>query len=213
MKQILLAGCAVIVVGVLAGCSDSRITGATDNVAALPKTDDRAAMRSAHAEAKQRFAGVALDDRQLGGIRGGLSTGSGIVVNFSFQEATYVNHNLTQSIIVPTMTIIPGATSASSAAMATGGSTVAGTGSPAAQAQVSTPSQIVQSVVNNGMTSVVSSLGGGGVANHISNTANNQLVQQVITANIGITGLGPAIQQSVASTVMSRVQAASAQFR
>ena len=145
-----LAGCAVIVVGVLAGCSDSRITGATDNVAAFPKTDDRAAMRSAHAEAKQRFAGVALDDRQLGGIRGGLSTGSGIVVNFSFQEATYVNHNLTQSIIVPTMTIIPGATSASSAAMATGGSTVAGTGSPAAQAQVSTPSQIVQSVVNCG---------------------------------------------------------------
>jgi hypothetical protein len=59
----------------------------------------------------------------------------------------------------------------------------------------------------------VSSLGGGGVTNHIGNAANNQLVQQVITANIGITGLNQAIQQSVASTVMSRVQAANAQFR
>jgi ABC-type proline/glycine betaine transport system permease subunit len=63
------------------------------------------------------------------------------------------------------------------------------------------------------LTSVVSSLGGGGVTNHISNAANNQLVQQVITANIGITGLGHAIQQGVASAVMSRVQAANAQFR
>ena len=76
-----------------------------------------------------------------------------------------------------------------------------------------TPSQVVQSVVNSGLTSVVSSLAGGGVTNHISNAANNQLVQQVITANIGITGLGQAIQQGVASTVMSRVQAATAQFR
>jgi hypothetical protein len=180
----------VIAAGVFAGCSDSRIAAPADSTAALPKTEDRAAIRST--KAKQRFAAVALDDRQLGGIRGGLSTGSGMVVNFSFQEATYVNHNLTQSIIVPTMTISP---------------------SSASQAQVSAPSQVVQSVVNNGMTSVVTSLGGGGVTNHISNTANNQLVQQVITADIGITGLGSAIQQSVASTVMSRVQAASVQFR
>jgi hypothetical protein len=142
-----------------------------------------------------------------------MSTGSGMMVNFSFQEATYVNHNLTQSIIVPTITVSPGATSASAVTMTAGGSGAAGVGSPATQVQVSAPSQVVQSVVNSGMTSVVSSLGGGGVTNHISNTANNQLVQQVITANIGITGLGQAIQQGVASTVMSRVQAATSQFR
>ena len=146
-----------------------------------------------------------------------MSTGSGIVVNFSFQEATYVNHNLTQSIIVPTMTISPGSmtispgsTAGSIATMTAAGSGVSTT---ATQLQVSTPSQVVQSVVNNGLTSVVSSVGGGGVTNHISNAANNQLVQQVITANIGITGLSQAIQQGVASTVMSRVQAANAQFR
>lgn len=196
-RPTLLAGCILTTVGVVAGCSESRITSATDHAVAHGSETrvevPAVAVRPGRAEIGQRFASAALDDRQLGGIRGGMTTSSGTVVNFSFQEATYVNHNLTQSMIVPTVTFSPGSSQAGTA--------------------VSVPSQVVQSVVNNGMTSVVSSLGGGGVTNHISNTANNQLVQQVITANIGITGLGQAIQQSVASTVMSRVQAASAQFR
>lgn len=204
LRPTLLAGCAVVAAGVQAGCSESRITASADSTAAPLKTERRIADQSAKTTVGQRFASAALDDRQLGGVRGGMSTGSGMVVNFSFQEATYVNHNLTQSIIVPTMTILPGSTS---------GPAASGFGGMATQVQVSTPSQVVQSVVNNGMTSVVSSLGGGGVTNHISNAANNQLVQQVITANIGITGLGQAIQQGVASAVMSRVQAANGQFR
>ena len=196
LKPTLLAGWTAIAASVLAGCSESRISGSPDNVAAPPGTEVHAEARPAKTEIGRRFATAALDDRQLGSIRGGLNTGSGVVVNFSFQEATYVNHNLTQNIIVPTMTISPGATPGA-----------------AAQTQVSAPTQVVQSVVNNGMTSIVSSVGSGGVTNHVSNTANNQLVQQMITANIGITGLGQAIQQGVASTVMSRVQAANAQFR
>jgi hypothetical protein len=213
MKPILLVGGAVIAAGVLAGCSDSRIQASAESTTAPPKTERRIADQPAKTPVGQRFASAALDDRQLGGIRGGLSTGSGMVVNFSFQEATYVNHNLTQSIIVPTMTISPGSTSASTATMTAGASGIAGVGTTATHVQVGAPSQVVQSVVNSGMTSVVSSLGGGGVTNHITNSANSQLVQQVITANIGITGLGQAIQQGVASTVMSRVQAANAQFR
>jgi hypothetical protein len=213
MKAILLAGCAVVAASVLAGCSESRIKASADNTAASPKTERSVADQPAKTTVGQRFASAALDDRQLGGIRGGLSTGTGMVVNFSFQEATYVNHNLTQSIIVPTMTISPGSTPASTTTMMASCSGIAGVGTTATHVQVGTPSQVVQSVVNSGMTSVVSSLGGGGVANHITNSANNQLVQQVITANIGITGLGQAIQQGVASTVMSRVQAANAQFR
>jgi hypothetical protein len=204
LRPTLLAGCAIVAAGVLAGCSESRITASPEGTAALPNTERRIADQPAKTTIGQRFASTALDDRQLGGVRGGMSTGSGMMVNFSFQEATYVNHNLTQSIIVPTMTILPGSTS---------GPAASGFGGTATQVQVSTPSQIVQSVVNNGMTSVVSNLGGGGVTNHVSNAANNQLVQQVITANIGITGLGQAIQQGVASAVMSRVQAANAQFR
>jgi hypothetical protein len=127
-------------------------------------------------------------------------------VNFSFQEATYVNHNLAQSIVVPTMTISPGA-----------GAALAGVAPnsvvPIMHSQISSPATAIQSLANNGMTSVVSSLGGSGVTNIVSNSANNQLVQQMITANIGVTGLSQAIQQSVASTVLSRVVAANSQFR
>jgi hypothetical protein len=213
MKPILLAGGAVIAAGVLAGCSESRIKASADSTAVPPRIEHRLADQPAKTAVGQRFASAALDDRQLGGVRGGMSAGSGMVVNFSFQEATFVNHNLTQSIIVPTMTISPGSTPGSTTTMMASGSGVAGVGTTATHVQVGTPSQVVQSVVNSGLTSVVSSLGSGGVTNHISNAANNQLVQQVITANIGITGLGQAIQQGVASTVMSRVQAANAQFR
>jgi hypothetical protein len=197
----------------LAGCSESRIKASADSTAAPPEIEHRVADQAAKKTVGQRFANAALDDRQLGGVRGGMSTGSGMVVNFSFQEATYVNHNLTQSIIVPTMTISPGSTPGSTTTMTAGGPGVVGVGTTATHVQVGTPSQVVQSVVNSGLTSVVSSLAGGGATNHISNAANNQLVQQVITANIGITGLAQAIQQGVASTVMSRVQAATAQFR
>ncbi|MBV9685987.1 MAG: hypothetical protein JO096_02095 [Alphaproteobacteria bacterium] len=216
-RPTLLAGCVATAVGILAGCSESRITGSSEHGAAHGN-DTRAEVRTVEvrpgkAEIGKRFASAALDDSQLGGVRGGMTTSSGMVVNFAFQEATYVNHNLTQSIIVPTITFSPGSGQPATASIAAGASAVAGIATTT-QAQVRAPSQVVQSVVNNGMTSVVSSLGGGGITNHITNAANNQLVQQVITANIGITGLGQAIQQSVASTVMSRVQAAaSAQFR
>jgi hypothetical protein len=132
-----------------------------------------------------------------------------MVVNFSFQEATYVNHNLAQSIVVPTMTVSPG----SGAAATASGSALAPIGNIATQVQANSPTLAIQSILNNGMTSVVSNLGGGGVTNTIGNTANNQLIQQVITANFGITGLSQTIQQNVASTVASRLAAANSQFR
>ena len=160
---------------------------------------------------RERVASASLDDQSLGQIRGGFSTDSGLVVNFSFQEATYVNQNLTQSVVIPTLTVAPGS---NTAAMA--GSFAPGTTVPignAVQTQVSSPAQAVQSIVNSGMTSVVSNVTKGGITNVVSNTANNQLIQQMITANIGITGLSQAMQQSVASTVLSRVMAANSQFR
>src|ERR1700755_1935552 len=105
------------------------------------------------------------------------------------------------------MTFSPGSVPASAATVSAGASPIAGVTS-SAQTQVSAPTQVAQTVMNNGMTSIISSVGGGGGTNHISNSANNQLVQQMITANIGITGLGQSIQQGVASTIMSHVQAA-----
>jgi hypothetical protein len=188
----LLTVCAVVAAAALAGFSDSRIAASDEPIAPAAKTADRPAVQPAKTAIGERLATAALNDSQLSEIRGGLSTGSSPVVNFSFQEATYVNHNLAQSVVVPTMTISPG----SAAALAP-----------------TILSSSIQSLLNNGMTSIASSLGHGGVTNAISNTANNQLVQQVITANIGITGLSQAIQQNLASTVASRLAAANSQFR
>lgn len=208
-----LLGALAVAATLLSGCSDSRITasGGSDTVAAKPR--ERPAVQAVNTPIGERFASAALDDRRLGEVRGGLNNGSGLVVNFSFQAATYVNHNLTQNIVVPTITVLPGANTASLATSSSGGSSVAPVINTAPQAQVSSPALVVQSLMNSGMTSVVSSLGGGGITNTVSNAANNQLVQQVITANINITGLSQAVQQSVASTVMSRVVAANSQFR
>jgi hypothetical protein len=132
-------------------------------------------------------------------------------MNFSFQEATYVNHNLVQSIVVPTITVSPG--SLTSPAALVNGLASAPIGNQLTQVQANTPASAIQSTLNNSMTSVVSNLGRGGVTNTVSNAANNQLVQQVIAANIGITGLSQATQQNVASTVASRLAAANSQFR
>jgi hypothetical protein len=209
MPSSLLTICVTVAAGCLAGCYDSRIVAPGEPIARAAKTADHAAVQPANAAIGERLAATALDDSQLGEVRGGFSPGSGMVVNFSFQEATYVNHNLAQSIVVPTMTVSPGS---GTAAMASG-SALAPIGNIATQVQASSPTLAIQSILNNGMTSVVSNLGGGGVTNTVSNAANNQLIQQMITANIGITGLSQTIQQNVASTVASRLAAANSQFR
>ena len=216
---LLLAGSVAIAVGILAGCSDTRITAGSDGIATPTQSKNYREDKAAPVAIGKAFADVALDDRELGGIRGGLSVGSGVVLNFAFQEATFVNHNLTQNIVVPTITVSPGSAIATVAGVtAPGGglsnfspSSVAVVGNLATP--VSSPALAVQAILNSGMTQVVTSVGGGGVTNLISNTANNQLVQQLITANINISGLSQTVQQSVASTVMSRVQAATSQFR
>jgi hypothetical protein len=209
MPSSLLTICVTVAAGCLAGCYDSRIVAPGEPIARAAKTADHAAVQPANAAIGERLAATALDDSQLGEVRGGFSPGSGMVVNFSFQEATYVNHNLAQSIVVPTMTVSPGT---GTAAMASG-SALAPIGNIATQVRANSPTLAIQSILNNGMTSVVSNLGGGGVTNTVSNAANNQLIQQVITANIGITGLSQTIQQNVASTVASRLAAANSQFR
>jgi hypothetical protein len=215
---LLLAGFAAIAFGALGGCSDTWIAAVGDGVASAQSENHKEDQPAPTAIGKA-FAKVALDDQELGGIRGGLSIGSGVVLNFAFQEATFVNHNLTQNVVIPTITVSPGSTTASIAGVTVPGggvsnfspNSVAGVG--ALGTPVSSPALAVQSILNSGMTQVVSSIGGGGVTNLISNTANNQLIQQVITANINISGLSQTVQQSVASTVLSRVQAATSQFR
>lgn len=198
---------------------------------APPRAADRAPSPAAGPPVGERLASAALDDGRLSEIRGGFETSSGVVLNFAFQQATFVNHSLAQSIVVPTLTISPSQGAASVAAAVPAGGAAPPTvniGSLAGlsvstpqntpgvsattvlangtvQTQVSASSPAVQALVNSGMTSIVSTIGNNGVANVITNTASNRLVQQVTTVDIGVSGLSKMIQQGIPSTVLNQL--------
>jgi hypothetical protein len=233
----LIAACLAIAANLLGGCSDAPMTGAHENAAAPAEIGKRSSAHTGNANLGEHFASAALDDNGLGQIRGGLDAGPGVVMSFAFQEATYINGNLAQSIVVPTITVSPSTGTISTASTSSAGSALppsglgitaapvaansavssivlSGTGPGAVQLQVSPPAPAIQSLMNSGLTSVVSTLGSGGITNVISNTASNQHVQQTITAQIGVTGLSQLLQQQgVLSSVMSRMTAANSQFR
>ena len=196
---------------------------------ALPSRPvERASARRADDRIAEQFASAALDDSLLGDIRGGLDIGPGVTLSFAFQQSTFVNHDLAQSIVIPTLTVSPGSASTAAASSSTpsvGIPSLAGFGMTAPvrnagipaqsattiinngtlQTTVSASAATVQSLVNSGVASIVSTLGNGGVTNVISNTLNNQLVQQVINVQIGITGLSQLLHQSVSTAVMNRL--------
>jgi hypothetical protein len=215
LRAALLAPIA-ITASLLAGCSDGYIVTAGEADSAPIKTEHRMAVPAANAAIGERLASARLDDDQLSEVRGGLDAGSGMLLSFSFQEATYVNHNLAQTIVVPTVTIAPGTSTMAAASGLSNNATIpiAPITNSTAQTQVNSPAPGLPSLLNDGITQIASALGGGGLTNVISNSANNQLVQQVIAANIGITGLSQALQsQGVASSVMNRLTSATSQFR
>ena len=205
-----------ITASLLAGCSDHYIMTAGEADSAAIKTEDRMAVPVTNATIGEHLASARLDDGRLSEVRGGLDTGSGMVLSFSFQEATYVNHNPAETIVVPTVTIVPG-TSTIAATSGLGNNAtipIAPISNSTAQIQINSPAPGLQSLLNGGMTQIVSALGGGGPTNVITNSADNQSVQQVIAANIGITGLPQALQsQGVTSTIMNRLTSATSQFR
>jgi hypothetical protein len=215
LRAALLAPIA-ITASLLAGCSDGYIVTAGEADSAPIKTEHRMAVPAANAAIGERLASARLDDDRLSEVRGGLDAGSGMLLSFSFQEATYVNHNLAQTIVVPTVTIAPGTSTMAAASGLSNNATIpiAPITNSTVQTQVNSPAPGLPSLLNGGMTQIASALGGGGLTNVISNSANNQLVQQVIAANIGITGLSQALQsQGVASSVMNRLTSATSQFR
>ena len=196
----------------LTGCSSllpssGEIYDASSRAAVRPATATRVA---------ENTALPALDSQTLSSIRGGFTASSGVVVNFSFREATFVNDSLVQGVIVPTFTVSP-----NSPAAAVITTTAAGAVLPSALTAGNTTNQValnssaaaVQSTINDGFTRILSSLGAGGINNAISNSANNQLIRQVITANIDVAGLPKLLEPSLAATLTSRLQAANAQFR
>jgi hypothetical protein len=217
----LLSAFAVIAASLLGGCSEKIVgivgSDATTETHSRPSaphhgpTDPRASAEASSPVVAQ-LAGAALEDAKLSDIRGGYDLSSGVTVNFAFQQATYVNHNLTENVVIPTLTISPGQGMASTAGLqqlTAGAGINSGTvvASGTVQTQVGASNSTIQALVNGGMASVIgtSGAGKGGVTTTLANTANNQLIQQMTTIDIGVNGLSKLVQQSVPSTVLSRI--------
>lgn len=188
-----------------------------------------------------QLAMASLDDAQLGNVRGGIDTGSGVELSFAFQQATFVNDNLVQSVVVPTLTVTPngvgggspGSTmsptgnvigpSASAAAVDGLGMATTRPGTNAAASialvpngtaiQVNPSSSAIQQLLGSGAPSVVTVLGAGGLTNVINNAANNQSIRQVTAITIGINGLQQLLQRGAPSSVMSQFNSVNSALR
>ncbi len=222
----LLMAFAVIAASLLGGCSD-KIIGVAGSDDAARFTSPRRSPHLEHADqavaaavsrpaasspTAVRLGSAALDDAKLSDIRGGYDTSSGVTVNFAFQQATYVNHNLAQNVVIPTLTVSPGQGTVAAAGLQqlTGGagmnsSTIVASGT--VQTQVGAANSMVQALVNSGMASAIGSsrAGNSGVTTTLANTANNQLIQQMNTIDIGINGLSKLMQQSIPASVLGRI--------
>lgn len=263
--------------------AEDRADGASPRPArrwgALAGPQPRAAARR---RVEQQLAANTMDDGTMGAVRGGFDTGSGVQLSFSFQQQTFVNHELVQTVVVPTVTLSrdltvatlspyspvgmePGASTtlvASNQSSGLGSSRagvspvlgfnfgplgqVTGTAAPtgiaapagtspsvvanggAGPQALSLPTSVqamvnsglqpfissgIATVLNNGATTAATSAGGGGLTNLISNTANNQLVEQMLRLNIGLSGLSQLTQQGAASSIANRVASTNSLFR
>ncbi len=237
----LLTVFAVIAASLLGGCSDNIIGVIGPDAAAVARSPvlSPAGMPTAHSETpalsnrdmKGQLASAALDDAKLSNVRGGYDSGSGVTLNFAFQQATFVNHNLTENVVIPTLTISPGqaGTAVAGGAAAQLAGTVGSLGAfgiagglpststsgvstativanNSVQTQVSVSNSTLQALVNSGLARVIGGgASAGGLTSVLANTANNQLIQQQTTIDIGVSGLSSMMHEGVASAVLGRL--------
>lgn len=223
----LLTAMAVFAASLLGGCSNDAIgtigAGAPVPQAAAQRAPARPIDQQVGSARQlgERLASVALDDDRLSQIRGGMEAGSGVVLNFAFQQATFVNHTLAETVVVPTLTVAGGPSAgvdtSSLGALGLANQSIAGAtpsvttatvvANGAVQTQVSVSAPVLQALVNSGLASIVGG-NNGGVTSVLANAQNNSLVQQVTTVDIGVAGLSKLIQQSVPASVLSRLTGA-----
>src|SRR5579885_1005650 len=73
------------------------------------------------------------------------------------------------------------------------------------QTQVAVSNATLQAMVNAGLATVVGGASNSGISSTIVNGANNQLIQQMTTVDIGISGLSKLLQQNVTSSLVNRL--------
>jgi hypothetical protein len=147
-----------------------------------------------------------LSSKALESIRGGFDLGPNLSINFAFSQIDSIGQNIVQSIIVP-ITTLTGANlpNVSPTITGSGGTTITKTMVPAGGTNY-----VIQTVANQGMTSISTQLANSGVTNLIQNQANAQMIQQVTSIQIGITGMTQWLsQQRTNSTLTNSLSGAS----
>jgi hypothetical protein len=165
---------------------------------AAPPPGQQAALAKAGADAASalHLTGMALDNRDLTGIRGGFDPSPGVTLNFAFQQTTYQNHQVIQSTMIPdtTLTVSP-----------------SGRAGVLPQALQAVPSGTVRAIAlpaNRNPAMVLSETGPGGITNVIRNTGNDQLIQQVTAINIGISGLNQLLSRQTQALTLAHAMVA-----
>jgi len=144
-----------------------------------------------------------VSDGNLASTRGGFALPNGLTLNFGFEITTAINNTIVQSL-----KITPTQISSSHPTANVSISTINGS-----QNQILNFGQqntSIQSIVstNNGLTSIATTLGNSGVTGLISNQANGQLIQQIKTLNIDISGISNMITRQASQSMLSTALAA-----
>lgn len=169
-------------------------------------TEQRPPLAEADAKAISalHLAGAALGNRELTNVRGGFDPAPGVTLNFGFLQATYSNHQLIQSILVPNTNIaLSSAAGLIVAQQPTGDAAqlpaqvLPGPAVTAPAFRAGSPNAIGAPTIltSQNLTTVMSDVQPTGITSVIKNTANGQLIQQITAVNIGITGLNQLISR------------------
>jgi hypothetical protein len=171
----------------------------------LPRT---AAVLDAPSQAIRRVLATAdaVDPQELGRMRGGFALPDGVSLAFGFDLATSVNGELLQRVNLPLTQITTGF-GVSVPLSVTVGSDSYSLGLPMGAG--SAPISIV-SLTNEGLTSVTTVLGGGGVFSMLQNQANNQVLQQTRVFDVSITGMSQLLAEQARQTLVGNALAAGA---
>lgn len=181
--------------------SDSARAGTGDRAAANvrvmpPASGGAGAILLALADVPQ------VSSSTLATMRAGFALPNGLTVSFGFDIATSLMNQSDVSPIVQSFNIQGTAI----------GSTIAGTvttqnqgGSPTTVTLAASSLPIsLATTANNGLTSVLTSIGSGGLITVISNNAANQLVQHTQTLNVDISGMQQMLSQQAQQSIVLR---------
>ncbi|WP_227075902.1 hypothetical protein [Acidocella sp. KAb 2-4] len=127
------------------------------------------------------LTGAELSPAQLAQLRGGFDISPGVSIDFSFQQIDSIAGTIVQSIIVPTVTLT--STSGPAPVVVSNGNGDT-TIIPPGTANVT-----LGASGNQGLTNIVTTLGASGIANLVTNQANNTSVSVATTMSIGINGM------------------------